>query len=46
METIVITDSKQVSEITRRLRDTYSTFNAAIRKEEVLGKTPIPQTLR
>ena len=46
METMVITDAKQVSEIARMLRGTYSTFNAAIRKEEVLAKKPVPQALR
>ena len=46
METMVITDQKQVSEITKHLRDTYASFNAAIRKEDVLSAKPVMQTLR
>ena len=46
METMVITDPKQVSEITRKLRDTYSSFNTAIRKEDVFAAKLVPQKLR
>lgn len=50
METMVITDSKQVSEITRKLRETYSPFSTAIRKEErkeeLFGKPLKLQVLR
>ena len=42
---MLITDPEQVSMLTSKLRETYSLFNVAIRKDEILAKKPVKEML-